>query len=222
MVDLREEMKSIPENIEEYIANEIKDNCSDEFIVNRLGNFGIKEEDAILLIKKVKKEKKVNNEQSYFDDAETGKIHGWLLFILVLMGVGCIYSFVTNWVVSVEVMNSWVWGILVSLFQLILPILVIIRVVQKKPDGIFLLKSYFIILIIETSISLFFEGPSMIVRLVFQILMLVYLCLSTQVEELFPKEKRKVRYYDWIIVGIYAFFWLFLLLLIDICMELVD
>ena len=98
-------MKSIPENIEEYIANEIKDNCSDEFIVNRLGNFGIKEEDAILLIKKVKKEKKVNNEQSYFDDAETGKIHGWLLFILVLMGVGCIYGFVKNWVVSV-VMNS--------------------------------------------------------------------------------------------------------------------
>lgn len=237
MINLGKDGSVRPDNIEDYIAKGIKEyRWSDDFLVKDLSRFGINEEDAQSMIKKVKEERGVSNKQSFFEEVDdndgTGKIHGWLAALLVLVVIGGIISFalclVNNDTIESKpgTLHYFIEsGIVEGLFFLALAILAVVRVVRRKPDGIFLLKAYLIIVIVSNIIVLLsgddsstdslaglFSSSKILYRLVFQIACFVYLCLSTQVKELFPKRKRKIKIYDWIIVGVYPLIFVFAIL----------
>lgn len=234
MIDLNKNKVERPDNIEDYIAKCIKEyRWSDEFLVKDLARYGISNEEAFILIKKVKEERGVSNKQAVFgeiDDGDgMGKIHGWLSVLLFFVVLGGILSFVLC-VFNTESIESTPGslyyviesGIAEGLLFLLLAIFAVVRVALRKPDGIFLLKAYLIFVIINNIIVLLFgdysssdalggeySSSKMIFRLVFQAASLAYLFLSTQVKELFPKNKRKVYLYDWFIVGIYPLIFVF-------------
>ncbi len=237
MIDLEKNGVVRPDNIEDYIAKGIKDyKWSDEFLIKDLARYGISNEDASLLIKKVKEERGVSNKQTFIEEVEdgdgSGKIHGWLSVLLVLVVLGGILSFVLclfNTDSAESTPGSLYYfiesGIAEGLFFLILAIYAVVRVALRKPDGIFLLKAYLIIVFISNIIVLLsrdysssdalggiYSSSKIIYRLIFQAACLAYLFMSTQVKELFPKNKRKVHIYDWLIVGIYPLIFVFAIL----------
>lgn len=223
MIDLSKNPIERPENIEDYVAQGIKD-WSNEFLVERLSQFGIPEDEANALIKKVKEERGLSGRHSILEDVDdadgTGTVHGWLETVLILVLVGAAVSFFYPLIEhsSVVAKDNSFWGLVDSgiidgLSFFVLGIYAVIQVYRRKPNGIFLLKSYLYICLISKILFLFdmcsgnadsyYSFYSVFIAVVWNVVFLIYIYCSTQVGQLFPKDKRRVRYYDWLIVGIY-------------------
>ncbi|MDD3040701.1 hypothetical protein [Bacteroides sp.] len=94
---------------------------------------------------------------------------------------------------------------------------------HKRPNAVFLGKSYLVVVSLS-NILLLFSGdytdygweslPQILKTLIFGVIWFLYLCLSRQVAELFPKEARKVLKKDKYLVGSLVLIPVFLLFVI--------
>lgn len=204
--------------LKDYIAKGIQDyRWSDEFLVKDLAQKGIQEDAARQLIAEVKKERRVSNKESVFNDdvPETG-VSGGLAVCCVLIGIGGLLTFVLSLTryFNVEYNRSIIN--LVDLIQAgtyaILAIVAIWRTIKRRPDAIFLMKGIILICFISNLLTLlssftldvidwtFYNPMTVIIRLIVMAFLFIYLCIARQVKILFPKEKRKVKFWDWLVV----------------------
>ena len=159
------------------------------------------------------------NERNIFIDVELEKeeekIHGWLTFFLVMIGLGSILSVILNfkyisidnynWEFSNEGFNYWmaIIGVLCEMIFVvgfsILGIITIMSFYKYKPNAVTLGKSYFIIAFCSNLFVLAvgeFEPTGLntlskiLSRLIFQAIGFLYLSYSEQVISLFPEKKR--------------------------------
>lgn len=221
MIDFekKHEKAIYPDNIEDYIAKQIRNYWSDEFIVKDLANFGIKEEEASRLIAKVREEVNDNNRGLLLDDDNGDEIvHGWILFALWAIGLGGVVSFLypliqhaTQPIVDNSLLG-WSDTIEGALF-LGLAAYAIVQVVKRKPNGIFLMKSYLIVCFVSNmlGILLYDNGvesdfinnlPRMVSTSIWTAIWYTFLCISSQVKRLFPKKNRIVKRGDkWLVAS---------------------
>ena len=208
----------VTDELKDYIAKGIQDyRWSDEFLVKNLIQKGFEEDAARQLIADVKKERRVSNKESIFNDdvPETG-VSGGLAVCCVLMGLGGLLTFV---LALVRYSDAEYNRSIINLMDLIqagayalLALFAIWKTVKRRPDAIFLMKGIILICFISNLLTLlaftslsgidgtFFNPMAVIIRLFVMAFLFIYLCLARQVKILFPKEKRKVKFWDWIVV----------------------
>ncbi|MBR1792543.1 MAG: hypothetical protein IJ764_02770 [Bacteroidales bacterium] len=211
---------TVPDNIEDYIAKGIKDyRWSDEFLVKDLSRFGIEEEEAKRLIAKVKEERHVSNKESFVDDDNgDDEVHGWVRFVLITIGLGGIISFLYPLIQQLsqpQIDNSllgWSDAVEGALF-LVLAIYAIVQMAKKRPNGVFLMKSYLIVCFVSNLLGIilydngdgsdfFYNLPRMRSTTIWTAIWYTFLCVSPQIKRLFPKEKRKVKRVDkWLVAS---------------------
>ena len=202
----------------DYIAKGIQDyRWSDEFLVKDLTQKGFQEEGAKQLIAEVKKERRVSNKESVFNDdvPETG-VSGGLAVCCVLIGIGGLLTFVLSLTRYFDAEYNRSIINLVDLIQAgtyaILAIVAIWRTIKRRPDAIFLMKGIILVCFIFNLLTLlssftldvidwtFYNPMTVIIRLIVMAFLFIYLCIARQVKILFPKEKRKVKFWDWLVV----------------------
>ncbi len=205
-------------DIKDYIAKGIQDyRWSDGFLIKELVQKGYDEDAAKQLISDVKKERRVSNKESIFNDdvPETG-VSGGLAVCCVLIGIGGLLTFVLSLIRYTDaeynrsVLN--LMDLILGGIYALLAAFAIIRTVKRRPDAIFLLRGILLICFISNLLTLiasttlsgidaaFFNPFPTIIRLFIMALLFVYLSLARQVKILFPKEKRKVKFWDWLAV----------------------
>ena len=208
------------ENVElkDYITKCIHDyRWSDEFLVKDLSQKGMEEDAARQLIAQVKKERRLSNKESIFNDdvPETG-VSGGLAVCCVLIGIGGLLTFLLSLIrfFDAEYNRSIInlMDLILAGTYAILALVAIWRTVRRRPDAIFLMKGILLICFISNLLTLlssvtlnnidwaFYNPMTVIIRLAVMAFLFVYLCIARQVKILFPKEKRKVKFWDWLVV----------------------
>jgi len=157
-----------------------------------------------------------------FDETISGneKIHGWLTFFLVAIGLGGIlapilgfaHMSMSDYDIGVGLLWSQIGvvcdGILLVGYT-VLSVYTIISFCKYRPNAVGLGKSYLIIAFATNLLSLivgdyeptgFNSFAQIISRLIWQIIFFLYLSYSVQVESLFPKEERKLFKRDKLII----------------------
>lgn len=204
--------------LKDYIAKGIHDyRWSDEYLVKDLSQKGMEEDAARQLVAQVKKERRLSNKESIFNDdvPETG-VSGGLALCCVLVGIGGLLTFLLSIIrySGVEYNRS-----IINLMDLvqagtyaILALVAIWRTVKRRPDAIFLMKGIILICFISNLLTLLssftlnnidwtiYNPMTVIIRLIVLAFLFIYLCIARQVKILFPKEKRKVKFWDWLVV----------------------
>ena len=200
----------IPKDLEGYIIKGINDyRWSDEFLVKELSRFGIDEHSAKVLIADVHENHDVSNKESLFqDESDNGKVTGIFAVICYFALAGGILSFVQG-IKDYENTTSGIIDIANSTLYALLALYAVVRVRLKKPDGIFLMKSFLIICFFSNLIFFFVYSKQggvstsrMIRTMIMCIVFFLYFCSSDQVKQLFPKKKRMVPWYDRFFVGL--------------------
>lgn len=142
-------------------------------------------------------------------------IHGWLAFFLFTIGIGGLLTLVLN-VAGIKMedyANNYLLiasDVLTGVGFFFLACYTIYAFLKKKPNAVFLGKSYLILIFLSNALSLLTgngeEGKGlgstyqMARSLIWGIIWFIYLMESNQVEEIFPYEYRKVVTRDWIVV----------------------
>lgn len=149
------------------------------------------------------------------------QVSGWLSFFLFVVGLGAAITVVTSIAdFSLDAYDIGVGDFFIYLVALIdivyvlgiggLALYTILAFLNKRSNAVFLGKSYLIIIFLSNLLLLLGGDygdygwgslPQILKALIFGIVWLVYLCLSEQVSDLFPKEERKILSRDKYIVG---------------------
>ncbi len=149
---------------------------------------------------------------SPLDPRKDRQIHGWLAFFLLVVGVGgaltvilSISSFsLSEYDMGVGSFVTYVCAALDVLFTLgiaYLAVYTLLAFKKKRPNAVFLGKSYLIVIFLSNSLVLLSGEytdsgwgslPQIIKALLWGIVWFTYLSVSQQVADLFPKEERKV------------------------------
>ena len=146
---------------------------------------------------------------------ENTEIHGWLSFFLFAIIVGgvisAIYPIVTYNPAEYGGSNILPLGdVILGIMLLGISIYTLYSFTQRKPNAVFLGKTYVVAVFATNLLSLFggdFETtglgslPQIIRGLVWAVIWFSYLCLSEQVQEVIPKEYRKLRNSDYYILA---------------------
>ncbi len=144
-------------------------------------------------------------------DLPRGEIRGWLTFFLALgVGVGSILSFflgikdfsmedfVSPWFGGLTNMLGYVFAFFSIVLFPVLAAYVIYSFYTYKPNAVFLGKMYLIVIFLSNVLVLFggeedSVGSYRLLKALFwSVIWFVYLCVSKQVNELFPKRNRKI------------------------------
>ena len=149
------------------------------------------------------------------------QIHGWLSFFLFVVGLGAAITVVVSIAdFSLDAYDTGGGVFLAYFIALVdiaytlgiggLAIYTILAFLHKRPNAVFLGKSYLIVIFLS-NVFLLLSGdyddyglgsfPQIMKALIWGIIWFVYLCLSEQVFDLFPKEERKILNRDKYIVG---------------------
>ncbi len=149
------------------------------------------------------------------------QVSGWLSFFLFVVGLGAAITVVTSIAdFSLDAYDIGVGDFFIYLVALIdivyvlgiggLALYTILAFLNKRSNAVFLGKSYLIIIFLSNLLLLLGGDcgdygwgslPQILKALIFGIVWFVYLCLSEQVSDLFPKEERKILSRDKYIVG---------------------
>ena len=135
-------------------------------------------------------------------------IHGWLLFFLILMGLGAASSLVRVLIHTSVGGNPIFYA---DLSRAVLAILfvsyMIYAFIQRKPNAVFLSKAYVIFLagfsLVVGVLESTYVGETnalllAILSIINAIIWFLFLCFSEQVNERIPKSKRKAGRVSWI------------------------
>ena len=137
------------------------------------------------------------------------QVSGWLSFFLFVVGLGAAITVVTSIAdFSLDAYDIGVGDFFIYLVALIdivyvlgiggLALYTILAFLNKRSNAVFLGKSYLIIIFLSNLLLLLGGDygdygwgslPQILKALIFGIVWLVYLCLSEQVSDLFPKEE---------------------------------
>ncbi|MBD3588324.1 DUF2569 family protein [Bacteroides sp. GM023] len=149
------------------------------------------------------------------------QIHGWLSFFLFVVGLGAAITVVVSIAdFSLDAYDTGGGVFLAYFIALVdiaytlgiggLAIYTILAFLNKRSNAVFLGKSYLIVIFLS-NVLLLLGGdyddyglgsfPQIMKALIWGIIWFVYLCLSEQVSDLFPKEERKILSRDKYIVG---------------------
>lgn len=149
------------------------------------------------------------------------QIHGWLSFFLFVVGLGAAITVVVSIAdFSLDAYDTGGGAFLAYFIALVdivytlgiggLAIYTILAFLNKRSNAVFLGKSYLIVIFLS-NVLLLLGGdyddyglgsfPQIMKALIWGIIWFVYLCLSEQVSDLFPKEERKILSRDKYIVG---------------------
>lgn len=148
-------------------------------------------------------------------------IYGWLSFFLLVVGVGAaltviltFYGFsLSDYDMGVGSFVTYVCATLDILFSLGIAYLAVYTLLafwKKRPNAVFLGKSYVIVIFLSNTLLLLsgeyedsgWGSLSQIIKaLIWGIIWFVYLTISEQVTDLFPKEERKIFKRDKYIVA---------------------
>ena len=199
---------------EELIGYLDKWKCNFEFIslVNNELNERILTHENIELIQKIRKKQSINKEE---------KIHGWLTFFLIIIGIGGILSpirgFLKMSIADYDLGLGLIWSkiamvgnVIILLVYFCLAVYIIISFFNYKPNAVLLGKAYFIIVFVLNLLSFFgkdyeSEGIGILeVRLLLDVLGFIYLSSSEQVKRLFPKKQRKFFSRDLLLLGFFV------------------
>lgn len=141
-------------------------------------------------------------------------IHGWLVFFLFTVGLGGLLTLVQN-IVDIKMENYANYllvasDVLTCVGVFFLACYTVYSFLMKKPNAVFLGKSYLILIFLGNALSLLTgigeEGRElgstyqMAKSLIWGIVWFIYLMESKQVEEIFPCDYRKVAAKDWVVV----------------------
>ncbi|MCR5645226.1 MAG: DUF2569 family protein [Bacteroidales bacterium] len=149
----------------------------------------------------------------------TTNIHGWLTFFLISIILGGIISAV--YPLATLDLSEYDGDVILAFADVIMGILIfalaILTVVSfsnRKPDAVFLAKTYIIVVFAMNLLSLaigdfddtgFDTMPRVIRSLIWSVIWFCYLCFSKQVQEVIPKEYRKKSKFDYWVIGILIF-----------------
>lgn len=149
------------------------------------------------------------------------QIHGWLSFFLFVVGLGAAITIVVSIAdFSLDAYDTGGGVFLAYFIALVdiaytlgiggLAIYTILAFLNKRSNAVFLGKSYLIVIFLS-NVLLLLGGdyddyglgsfPQIMKALIWGVIWFVYLCLSGQVSDLFPKEERKILSRDKYIVG---------------------
>lgn len=149
------------------------------------------------------------------------QIHGWLSFFLFVVGLGAAITVVVSIAdFSLDAYDTGGGFFLAYFIALVdiaytlgiggLAIYTILAFLNKRSNAVFLGKSYLIVIFLS-NVLLLLGGdyddyglgsfPQIMKALIWGVIWFVYLCLSGQVSDLFPKEERKILSRDKYIVG---------------------
>ncbi|MBO4851425.1 MAG: DUF2569 family protein [Prevotella sp.] len=142
---------------------------------------------------------------------ENTSIHGWLSFLLLAITLGgiisAVYSIMQYNPSEFEGSKILALGdVVIGVMLLGVAIYSVYSFIQRKPNAVFLGKTYIVAVFATNLLSLFggdFESSgygsvSHIVRsLIWAVIWFSYLCLSEQVQEVIPKEYRKLHNSDY-------------------------
>lgn len=149
------------------------------------------------------------------------QIHGWLSFFLFVVGLGAAITVVVSIAdFSLDAYDTGGGVFLAYFIALVdiaytlgiggLAIYTILAFLNKRSNAVFLGKSYLIVIFLS-NVLLLLGGdyddyglgsfPQIMKALIWGVIWFVYLCLSGQVSDLFPKEERKILSRDKYIVG---------------------
>ena len=154
------------------------------------------------------------------------KIKGWLAFFLICgIGLGAIVTLVFTIIhFSIEDYINNEFGLITNILGLLSATIDILLIpmfagytiysfYNFKPNAVFLGKVYLVLIFVSNMIVLFageFEKqgigsfPQIIRGLIWGIIWFIYLCVSKQVNHLFPKQNRKIFNRDLFIIGAIA------------------
>lgn len=159
------------------------------------------------------------------------QVSGWLSFFLFVVGFGAILTIVLSIAdFSVDSYDAGVGSFVAYLLAFIdvvynlgivwLAFCTIKAFLRKRPNAVFLGKSYLVVISLS-NILLLFSGdytdygwgslPQILKTLILGAIWFLYLCFSRQVAELFPKEGRRILRKDKYLVGSLVFIPVFLL-----------
>ena len=149
------------------------------------------------------------------------QVRGWLSFFLFVVGLGAAITVVVSIAdFSLDAYDAGMGAFLTYLVAFIdivytlgiggMALYTILAFLHKRPNAVFLGKSYLIVIFLS-NVLLLLSGdyddyglgsfPQIMKALIWGIIWFVYLCLSGQVSDLFPKEERKILTRDKYIVG---------------------
>jgi hypothetical protein len=140
------------------------------------------------------------------------KIHGWLLFFLLVLSLGVCYNFAAGIYgyrriippfTSMDIYHS-ISNLIVCLYE----IYVIYSFFKLKLNAVFLGKALFYIVVFGNIIKITFTISShfyftiaLFCFTIFQAIWIFFLYGSEQVKRLYPKEKRHASGWDYFVVG---------------------
>lgn len=153
---------------------------------------------------------------------ENTSIGGWLTFFLFSVGLSGITSLVMFFLQSkVEVYGDSTFlfyaDALFILASVCLAGYIIYAFINRKPNAVFWARIYLAFLIINHVLTFIGEStdgpatgayPYSIRAAVICVIWLFYTVYSSQVEEIIPKEFRRISKHDWIVFGSWVFFYI--------------
>lgn len=146
---------------------------------------------------------------------ENTSIHGWLSFFLFAITLGGIISVIY----PIATYNPLEYGgstflamgdVVLGILLLGVALYTVYSFIQRKPNAVFLGKTYVVAVFASNLLSLlggdfatsgFGSLPQIFRSLVWAIIWFSYLCLSSQVQEVIPKEYRKIQNSDYYLVA---------------------
>lgn len=149
------------------------------------------------------------------------QVSGWLSFFLFVVGMGAAITIIVSFIdFSLDDYDIGVGSFAAYLIAAIdiiyvlgiggLALYTILAFLRKRPNAVFLGKSYLIVIFLS-NVLLLLSGEyddygwgslSQIIKaLLFGVVWFLYLCFSDQVADLFPKNERKIQNKDKYIVG---------------------
>lgn len=199
------------EEVKQYISKGLYEyNWSDEFILQRLSDFGYDSQASQQLLAEARQKEYIS------DNNNESSPHGWLVVFMIIMSLGALITFFYNCFAkdlhTTYFGNVWLkatdvsFGILILLFA----IYIIYAIIKRKPNAIFFAKGYVIAIFVTNLISLIFgaandsdymHSPSRTIgSLIWGVIWFLFLIFSEQVKERFPKHFRKVKLMDWAVL----------------------
>lgn len=156
---------------------------------------------------------------------ENTKIHGWLVFFLISLVIGGLISAV--YPLATMDLSEYDGDKILAFTDILhgflicgLAIFTMISFINRRHDAVFLGKTY-IIVVFATNLMLLLIGeyessgfgslPQLARSLVWSVIWFCYLCFSSQVQKVIPKEYRKRTKLDYILVAVMVFVPLFAL-----------
>ena len=150
---------------------------------------------------------------------ENTSIHGWLsffLFILTLGGlISGLYPIATFNVSEYDGNYYLAWGdVAFGILLLAVATLTVYSFIQRKPDAVFLGKTYQVAVFASSLLNLLLGGysadgvgsmPQLIRSLVWSVIWFCYLTFSNQVNEVIPKSYRRINSKDFCLAGALLF-----------------